>query len=121
MIVDTNIFIDLFQNKPEAVRLFENPTEEIVFSAITEGELISGRVCNDDRSREEILHFLSVHQKIPVDNPLIQVAGNIRRTYNLTLPDAIIAATATTLQQTLVTRNLDDFKRVKELKVKKPY
>jgi len=37
----------------------------------------------------------------------------IRRAYNLKIPDAVIAATALTYQFTLVTRNTKDFTRIK--------
>lgn len=119
VVVDTDIFIDYFRGfKPALYFLKEN---DISFSAITEGELLSGERCKNPDEEEKVFHILSQFQKIPVDNPLIQVAGAIRRTYCLELPDAIIAATAIFVDAILVTRNIKDFERVKGLKIKIPY
>ncbi len=120
-IIDTDIFIDLLRAVKDAEKFFSNLDEEIAFSAITEGELISGRECDNAKQREDILHFLAQFGKIPVDNPLIQIAGDIRREFGVKLPDAIIAASALTTGAVLITRNLSDFKKIKNLKVERPY
>ena len=121
ILLDTDIFIDFFRGVDAAVRFLLDPKDDIMFSAITEGELLSGKVCNDVNEREYVFHLLSQFEKVPVDNPLIQVAGDIRRTYGLELPDAIIAASAIVTGSVLITRNTKDFEKVKDLKIQKPY
>ena len=120
-LVDTDIFIDFFQGVPEAVMFFHDNFDHIFFSAITEAELLSGKVCDDPREEEKVIHILAQFEKIPVDNPLVQVAGKIRRKYKVELPDALIAASAFSYNLVLVTRNIDDFRKIQELEIKKPY
>lgn len=122
IVIDTNIFIDYIRGKEEAKRFFEeNATEEIGFSAITEVELLREASCNDKKVREDILSWLMHLTKIPVENPLCIVAGDIARRYNVEIPDAIIAATAIQNNAILLTKNTKDFKNIKELKTKNPY
>ena len=121
ILVDTDIFIDFFRGFEGSIRFIMNHKDDITFSAITEGELLSGKICDDFNEREHVFHLLSQFEKIPVDNPLIQVAGDIRRTYGLELPDAIIAASAIVRDSVLITRNTKDFEKIKDLKIQKPY
>lgn len=121
IVLDTDIFIDLLRGFKEAEIFFTRNAGEIVFSAISEGELLSGSGCNDFREKERVLHLLSQFKKIPVDNPLIQLAADIRRCNGAELPDAIIAASALESSSVLITRNLDDFKNIEGLVVKRPY
>ena len=120
-VIDTDILIDFFRGVALATKFIKEHIDTIVFSAITETELLSGNICNDPKERENVFHLLSQFQKIPVDNPLVQFAGDVRRNYGLAVPDAIIAATALLLNATLITRNIHDFQKVKSLAVKKPY
>ncbi len=68
-----------------------------------------------------MLHFLTQFDTIPIDNPLVQVAGDFRRKYDIEIPDALIAASAFLMQAALVTRNIRDFEKVSVLKIQKPY
>lgn len=120
-VVDSDIFIDFLRGREQALEYFEKNQTEILFSAVTEAELLSGKKCNDQKEKELVLHVLSRFKKIPVDNPLVQIGGDLRRVYGLELPDAIIAASAIMTNSTLVTRNLKDFKMIKELAISSPY
>ncbi len=120
MLVDTDIFIDLLRGFEPSASFF-NENKEIIFSAITEAELLAGQQCKDAVIREKIFHFLSQFEKIPVGNPLVQIAADLRRKYDLELPDAIIAASAFLNNATLITRNIRDFQKIREIKVEKPY
>ena len=53
----------------------------------------------------------------PVNNDLIENTIKIRTDYRLKLPDAIIAATAITYGMTLLSRNISDFSKIKEMSV----
>ncbi|MEM3126834.1 MAG: type II toxin-antitoxin system VapC family toxin [Candidatus Woesearchaeota archaeon] len=121
MLIDSDIFIDFFRGVNEAVLLINKYADDIIFSSITEAELLAGKTCNDPEERERLFHVLAQFEKIPVDNPLVQTAGDMRRKYGLALPDAIIAASAVITDSTLITRNIKNFEIIKELKVKKPY
>ncbi len=121
VLVDTDIFIDFLRNNTAAIEFIENHLHEISFSAITEAELLSGKECDNQEVREKLLHFLAQFEKIPVDNPLVQVAGEFRRNYGIDLPDAIIAATAFIIDEPLCTRNIKHFEKIKDINVMKPY
>ena len=120
-LLDTDIFIDFFHGIPEAVLFFHKYAEEIIFSSITEAELLAGKICNDPIEREKVFHLLSQFEKIPADNPLVQIAGDFRRKYGVELPDALIAASAYLIDAPLVTRNKKDFERIPDIRVEKPY
>jgi predicted nucleic acid-binding protein len=120
-LVDTNIFIDFFRGLEAASTFMKENIDTILFSAITEAELLSGKECNNNKDKQKILHFLSQFDKIPVDNPLVQTAGALRRNYDIALPDAIIAASAILFDIPLVTKNIKHFEKIKELKIKNPY
>jgi len=121
MIVDTDIFIDFFRGQQKAIDYFKENQDTVIFSAITEAELLSGKECDNTADREKILHFLSQFEKIPVDNPLVQIAADFRRKYAISLPDSIIAASAHVKHIQLITRNSKDFGKIHEITVKKPY
>jgi|SRR3989338_2183462 len=121
ILLDTNILVDYLRNYAPAVEFFEKLNNDILFSAITEAELLAGQANNDAKKRETLIHLLSRWTKIPVDNPLVILAGDISRKHNLDIPDAIIAASAIISNAELITRNVKDFKKVDKLRVKNPY
>ena len=123
MLIDSDVFIDALRGVEKAEMWMKNAIEsgDAFFSAITESELLSGEACNEKEKRGALLHLLSMLEKISVDNPIAQIAGDIRRKYRLLLPDAIIAAPALHIRGSLVTRNVKDFSAIKEIKLEIPY
>ena len=120
-VLDTDIFIDFLRGVDTAINFFKENNDKIAFSAITESELLSGEVCNNKNERSNLIHFLAQFNKIEVDNPLAQIAGDVRREFGLEVPDAIIAASAMIIDAQLVTRNTKHFENIKGLEVRKPY
>lgn len=123
MLIDTNIFVDFLRNHPPAVKFFTliADKDDVIFSAITETELLSGSANADPKARETLIHLLRKWTKISLGNPVAAFAGDLRREHNLQIPDAIIAATARAHNAELITRNLKDFKAVPDLRVRAPY
>jgi len=121
IVLDTDIFIDFLRGVDTAINFFKENNDKIAFSAITESELLSGEVCNNKNERSNLIHFLAQFNKIEVDNPLAQIAGDVRREFGLEVPDAIIAASAMIIDAQLVTRNTKHFENIKGLEVRKPY
>ena len=79
------------------------------FSTISEVELWQGIRPGEEERHEAML--LRLH-RIPVDQAIARRAGELRRELGLdklSLPDAVIAATAAVTGQTLLTRNTQDF------------
>ncbi len=122
IVIDSDIYIDYLRGDLKAKRFFERIREDMVFfSAITEAELLSGKECNKIEKRALVLEVLRNGTKIPVENRIAEKAGTFRRVYNTNLQDALIAATAFVMKAKLVTRNIKDFKKIKETSVVKPY
>lgn len=123
MLIDTNIFIDHLRKYQPAIEFFESLVEHdvILFSAITETELLAGQENMLPEKRELLLRFLYRWEKVPIGNPLAERAGDLSRLYSLSVPDAIIAATALQKGAVLLTKNIKDFKRVSALQVRSPY
>ena len=113
MLIDTNVFIDHLRNYPPAVAYFSSIAErdDVLYSAITEVELLTGTANNDPSKRETLVHFLHRWTKVSLDNPLAIVAGDIARA-GVDVPDAIIAASALANGAQLVTRNVKHFRKV---------
>jgi predicted nucleic acid-binding protein len=122
ILIDTNVFIDLLRGYEPAINFFNLIVDEtVIFSAITEAELISGKECNDKDKRLDIIYSLSQWNKIAVTNEIALLAGDITRNNNTKLPDAIIAATAILNNAEIITKNLSDFSKIKNAKVRLPY
>lgn len=122
IILDTNVFIDYLRGYQPAIKFFESLDHQtVLFSAITETELIAGKECSDTNNKERLLRLLNCFEKIFVTNQIAVLAGDICREYETWIADSIIAATAILTKSELLTKNLKDFQKIRDLKVKVPY
>ncbi len=123
MLIDTNVFVDHLRGYAPAVAFFESLAvkDHILFSAITEAELVAGQECKEKIKKEGVLQFLGQWNKILVTNQIAVLAGDLSRDKRIDLPDAIIAASAIVNKAELVTKNVKDFKRIAELSIRIPY
>lgn len=123
ILIDTSVFIDHLRGYKLATDLFKDLyiREDIIFSAITEAELIAGKQCKNKFVKEEILRFIHKWKKVEVSNQVAVLAGDLCREYNTEIPDSIIAATAILNKAKVITKNVRDFTNIKELKVEAPY
>jgi predicted nucleic acid-binding protein len=69
---------------------------------------------------EKAKNFIEFAYVIDLDEEIVDTVISLRRSENIKLPDAIIAATAKTNKWTLVTRNERDFKNV-DLDIYNPF
>lgn len=88
-------------------------------------------ICISDVSRVEVLgyhalapndklfftHFFTQMRLIPISEPIILKAIELRSSKKMSLGDAFIAATALVLDEPLFTSNFDDFKYLKKIKL----
>ena len=124
LVLDTDIFIDLLRGFEKAKEYFEELDKEdsiVYYSAVTEVELISGKECRKIEKKTEIIKILSQFSKIPVDNRIAVKAGDFRREYGTAFADAVVAATAFAMKANLITRNAEDYRKIKEITLKVPY
>ena len=64
--------------------------------------------------------LLNEFDEVPVSNAVIERTIQIRKSARIKIPDALIAASAQTVQAIVVTRNTSDFQQVAGLTVVHP-
>jgi predicted nucleic acid-binding protein len=115
--LDTNILIYYAAGKKEIVGFMEKNKNAIFYlPSIVIAEFLSYPLIDE----ETLVKFRAfVYQTIVInlDIRIAELAAGLRRKYNLKLADAIVAATAILTNSKLVTRNIHDFKKVKELEI----
>ncbi len=83
---------------------------------MTRCELFAGRNTHEQRLRETLNQL----DELPVDRAIAESAGRIRRTTQLAVADALIAATALEQRIPLMTRNRRHFELVQGLTLREP-
>ena len=107
---DSNIIIYL--SKREISLSFLDQFDAHYISVITYMEVLGYRF-RDAKEEKFIKEMLGVFHILYIDQKIADMVIQIRREGCIRLPDAIIAATAKTENLYLVTRNIEDFKKVK--------
>lgn len=124
LLFDTSILVDHLRGVAKATELVENVRNGRTIgyiSILTEAELFAGKDSEAERKRALLVELLNLFNKIDVNQSIARVAGEFRRKYNVTLADAIIAATAFIVRCNVATQNIKDFKRIAEINAEKPY
>jgi len=120
LLLDTNVLIDYFRGRIEALAYLRTRSEPILISAVTVAEVFAG--VREGEERRAVEQFLALLEIIPVDSSIAQKGGLYRRDYGpshgVGLADALIAATAELHQARLVTLNARHFPMVE---VEVPY
>ncbi len=111
-LIDTDVLIDHFRG----ARALAPPRGRVGYSVVTRCELFAGRSADE----QAISAVLSAMHEFAVDRAIAERAGRLRRRHGLRTPDALIAATAVEQDMTLLTRNLQDFRGLKGLRVRAP-
>jgi predicted nucleic acid-binding protein len=94
--------------------------ESPIISAITEIELLCWKTATE-KDLEVLNDFINDSLVIELEQQVKLKTAEIRKTYRIKLPDAIIAATALVYELTLVSRNTEDFKNIPDLKIINPW
>lgn len=120
-LLDSNVVIDFCNAKlPDNARiLIQNNQPQI--SVITRIELFgSKKIPEKERLKlGQFVEISTIYDTININ--IINRTIHLRQEYRTDLPDAIIAATALTYNLILITRNISDFKNIKELRIIDPY
>lgn len=109
ILVDTDIFIDHLRGAVE----MKVGRHRLHYSVITRVELFTGATGTGLAAQ-----VLAPFREIPVDRPIAERAGRIRRESGLRMPDALIAATALERRLGLTTRNKKHFEQVRGLRIR---
>lgn len=113
---DTNILIDYLNGIAQA-QLELDRAESPMISIITWMEVMAGALPAEE---SDIREWLKTFDIVEIDAPVAALAVRIRKERRITLPDAIIWATARVHDALLVSRNLKDFP-ASEPDVRVPY
>ena len=124
ILLDTDIIIDHLRGFEKSTSLFNKVKSADVSSCISIVTLVElysfskmdlpieiGRV-------ENLLKYMSI---LNLDTQIAKTAGELRRKYSCSFPDAVIASTAYSFSLTLLTRNTKHYKMIKEINVIRPY
>jgi predicted nucleic acid-binding protein len=107
VLVDTDVLIDHLRGH----RRFEPGSGRVCYSILTRAELFAGR----NADTQTIALLLGPFTELPIDRSIAERGGALRRSLAISLPDALIAATALERDLVLLTRNKRDFGRVADL------
>lgn len=116
VLLDTDIFIYLAKGALAAESVLE---KDIAHASITKIEVLGF----SSLPARELLLLASLFEEsysFDLSNPIIEQSIRLRQARQMSLGDAIIAATALQHDLELWTANVDDFKYVENLKIKNP-
>jgi predicted nucleic acid-binding protein len=116
-LIDTNVAIYYFglALSTESEKLMDQILSEIYFiSVINRIELLGFKQLNENES-DALYSFVSKSSIFDLEEDIILETIQIRKTYNIKLPDAIIAATCLINNCSLVTNNIKDFDKINGL------
>lgn len=122
ILLDTSVIIDFLRRLDKEKSLFYRVSdEELAISIITHSELFAGKsIWEKNDVRKSVEQTLSGLNIIPLTQDMSKKAGYIKaHKSQVSLIDAIIAATAIVNNLELVTLNIRDFEEIKDLKILK--
>ncbi len=122
ILCDTNILIEFYKGNSDIVQELENiGLPNLAISVITVGEMYFG--ARDKRELGQIKKNLSLLNQIPLDADIskrfLALLEEYALSHRLSVPDALIAATALSQNIPLYTLNLKDFQYIPDLQIHK--
>jgi len=121
VVMDTDILIDVSRGNEKALVYLQNLTmnSPLAVSLITQMELLVG--CRNKQETVLLDKFLKRFQIITLNEAISMLAVDLLREYRLShgllMPDALIAATALSLDCGLATKNQRDYRFIDSLKL----
>lgn len=121
IVIDTDVLIDLGNGVAEAMARVKTEalTNRLTISVITKLELLVG--CQNQTEMRSLEQFLVQFEVIPlsaaIGNQAVNLLKQYRLSHGLLMPDALIAATALTLDGCLLSKNQRDFRFIQDLKL----
>ncbi|MDO8951361.1 MAG: type II toxin-antitoxin system VapC family toxin [Draconibacterium sp.] len=116
-LIDTNVAIYYFGlalSKDSEKFMDQVLSERYFISVINRIELLGFKQLNGKES-DALTSFVSKSNIFDLEEDIILETIQIRKTYNIKLPDAIIAATCLVNNCSLVTNNIKDFDKINGL------
>lgn len=118
ILCDTNILIEFYKNNEQIIsELRQIGADNLAVSAVSVAELYFGAL--DKPELNQLKKHLSSMQQLPLNTAVSQIFLNLMETYSLShklsIPDALIAATAIERDLPLFTLNIKDFRFIDTL------
>lgn len=117
-LIDTDVLIDISRGSRAAADFVDDLNDDISVARISAMELIVG--ARDRHDQNVIEKFISLFQLVELSESVGQEAyaqaKRYSKSHGLSVADALIAATATTNDLTLVSRNEKHFRPIRGLK-----
>jgi tRNA(fMet)-specific endonuclease VapC len=122
ILCDTNILIEFYRGNSDIVRELQKvDLPNLAISTVMAGEMYFG--ARDKRELGQIKENLSLLKQIPLDADIserfLALLEEYALSHRLSVPDALIAATALSQNILLYTLNLKDFQFIPELQIHK--
>ncbi len=119
MLLDSNIIIYSAQPENEFLRQLIAERAPTVSAASYVEVLGYHRL--SETERKHFSAFFAEARILPLSQPVLDQAVRIRQTRKIKLGDSLVAGTALLYDLTLVTRNVDDFLGISDLRVLNPF
>ena len=114
ILIDTDILIDVLRGIDTAINRLQNESKTALLSisVVTEMELMVG--CRNKSEQQKLTVFLNNYGILKINESISDQAVELLRQYRLShgllIPDALIAATALSLDIPLLTKNQSDYR-----------
>jgi hypothetical protein len=121
IIVDTDVLIDAGRDIPVAIDYLQKAEKQLPLAicVMTQMELMVG--CQNKAELRSVSRFLERFKILKLTEAVTDIAvdllGQYRLSHGLLIPDALIAATALSLQEPFVTKNQRDFRFIAGLEL----
>lgn len=120
VVVDSDILIDHLrltsQILDSILEEVKNKKIKAYLPGIVVSEIYSGNDTKESNKLLKINSLLDLFEFVPASQDISKSAGFLIRDYKIAIGDAVIAATALSLNAKLATRNIKDFQDIKGLK-----
>jgi len=123
VLCDTNIIIELYKNNTAIIiTLRDIGQENVAISLVTAGELLFGAINKRELNRisKDIANLQTLSLGEPIGTLALELLQKYTLSHQLTLPDALIAATSIHYEIPLYTLNQKDFRPISGLELYKP-
>jgi predicted nucleic acid-binding protein len=121
-LIDSNVVIDYLKGMlpPKGIHLVNSIVDDtLLLSVITKIEVLGfGGKPESDRLLKEFVDNAVV---LDLNSSVVDQTIHLRKTHKIKLGDAIIGATAIVYSLILVTRNVDDFKKIPGFRILNPW
>ena len=120
ILCDTNILIELYKNNEQIITALKRiGVSNIAISVVTTAELYYGALNKTDLQQIK-KHLSTLHQyplTVPISQKCLALLESYVLSHKLSLPDALIAATALIHDVELLTLNVKDFHYINGIKL----